>query len=185
MDVFHWILLILLLLSAAFGLTFFILFMITFLKIRGGAPGSRGVFVLKFDETLDDFRKFWARYDGGNWKKSTAAAGEFQVIEKTGIVFAGKGFPHKIREDDHIQIEGKNETLIIAGLKHLDLPFHKKYQQERHENQKLRSELSKVKLDLHEANTQIEQKVDKKVEATVAHIHKITPQPKTKQTTSS
>ena len=98
MDVLHWVFLILWLLSSLFGLVFFILFIVILLKMRGGAPGSRGIFVLKFDELLDDFRKFWARYDGGNWKKSTAAAGEFQVIEKTGIVFAGKGFPHKIRE---------------------------------------------------------------------------------------
>jgi hypothetical protein len=183
MDVLHWVLLILFLFTGFTLTPFAIGFLILLMKQKGGSPIGRGVFCLAFSDM--GVRRFFARWDGGNWKKSSGAAREFIVNESTSLFFRGKEYPHRVMEDDAYIREEKNETLVISGISHMNLEFQRKYHIEKQENDRLKSELSTALLKLHEANTQIEQKIERQIDTRITQIQKIIPQPKTRQTTTN
>lgn len=180
MDVLHWVFLIMWLFTG-FTLTPFTgLYFYLLLKLKGGAPGTRGVHVTMIESNNE--RIFWAAWLKGMWQGSTGAAGEFVVTEKTGTVLTGKGFPHTLRKDDTFIREGRKDTVIITGLSHMNLEFQKKYNVQKLENLKLKSELSKTKMQLHEAQTQINKRGLSLNDKTVMNQSKLIPQAKQKTT---
>jgi hypothetical protein len=155
MDLLHWVFLILWILTVFTLFPFLIGFFVLMMKLKGGAM-TRGVYCVKIMKR--EVRRFFCRWDKGHWKKSTGAAGEFEIIENTGTITAGKGFTHKINENDCFIHEGKKDTIIIDGLSRMNLEFHKKYQLEKAENLKLKSQLAEERLKNHRLEGRINQR---------------------------
>ena len=141
------------------------------LKRKGGSPISRGIFVIK--HTGSDVQKFWAKWHGHQWWKTSGSKGEFMVTETSGWIFSGKGFDHRIEEGDYYMHHGKEDSVLIAGLKHIDLDYQEDYNKLLKKYNKLQNENSKLRHDLHQALTQIEKHSNEKASFMVGEAAKV------------